>query len=158
MKTALFEFEVIITPLLPIPDVLNTAFLSWSQASHAVSSHPQSLFSLFVCTLFEHRQYLLFVLRKMSIYRHHVGDIRRIQQRVDIKRLHKGIQFLYLLCLCSLYELTSSYSSISGVSGKMESPEASTLTGDRWFNTSAVLMACPIPYSWPPSPYKKMTE
>ena len=31
-------------------------------------------------------------------------------------------------------------SSISGVSGKIESPEASTLTGDRWFNTSAVLM------------------
>ena len=42
----------------------------------------------------------------MSIYRHHVGDIRRIQQSVDIKRLHKGIQFLYLLCLCSFYKLT----------------------------------------------------
>ena len=148
MKTALFEFEVIITPLLPIPDVLNTAFLSWSQASHAVSSHPQSLFPLFICSLFKHCQYLLLLFRKVSIYRHHIGDIRCIQQSVDIKRLHKGIQFLYLLCLCSLYELTSSYSSsISGVSGKIESPEASTLTGDRWFNTSAVLTACPIPYS-----------
>ena len=116
-----------------------------SQASHAVSSHPQSLFSLFVCTLFEHRQYLLFVLRKMSIYRHHVGDIRRIQQSVDIKRLHKGIQFLYLSVSVASTNSPLLTSSISGVSGKMESPEANTLTGDRWFNTSAVFIACPIP-------------